>query len=86
MGLGPAIPFVRGVFRDFFEDDVLSLAAAIAFYTALSFAPLVLLLVSVSFYPLLVLLFPGWVAIVSIVILTTERLSDDRPAAGSATS
>lgn len=39
---------VRGVASDFSEDDVLSLAAAVAFYTALSFAPLVLLLVTLG--------------------------------------
>lgn len=38
--------FVRQVASDFMSDDALSLAAAVAFYTALSFAPLVLLLVT----------------------------------------
>lgn len=39
---------VRGVASDFFRHDALSLAAAVSFYTALSFAPLVLLLVSLG--------------------------------------
>jgi len=34
------------------------------------------LLVSVSFFKLLVLLFPLWVAVISIVILTTSRVPD----------
>jgi membrane protein len=36
--------FVRTVVQNFIDDDAMALAAAIAFYTALSFAPLVLLL------------------------------------------
>lgn len=48
MRLRDVIAFARGVAADFAQDDVLSLAAAVAFYTALSFAPLVLLLVSVG--------------------------------------
>lgn len=40
--------FVRGVVQDFLDDDVMSLAAAVAFYTAVSFAPIVLLLVTVG--------------------------------------
>lgn len=39
---GP-LAFIRGVASDFSDDDAMSLAAAVAFYTALSFAPLVLL-------------------------------------------
>jgi membrane protein len=44
--LGRIFKFIKGVASDFSDDDVLSLAAAVAFYTALSFAPLVLLLVT----------------------------------------
>lgn len=40
--------FLRAVVRGFIEHDVLSLAAAVAFYTVLSFAPLVLLLVTIG--------------------------------------
>ena len=35
-----------------------------------------MLLLSVSFFQLLVLLFPGWVAVVSVVILTTDRVPE----------
>ncbi|MBC7772065.1 MAG: YihY/virulence factor BrkB family protein [Pyrinomonadaceae bacterium] len=38
--------FAKGVVKDFIAHDVMSLAAAVAFYTALSFAPLVLLLIA----------------------------------------
>jgi membrane protein len=41
-----AYRFAKGVVRGFLDHDDLSLAAAVAFYTALSFAPLVLLLVT----------------------------------------
>lgn len=40
------ISSVKRVFTDFIRHDAMSLAAAVAFYTALSFAPLVLLLVT----------------------------------------
>jgi membrane protein len=46
--VAPRLQFLADVVRDFFKHDALSLAAAVAFYTALSFAPLVLLLVSVG--------------------------------------
>lgn len=42
------ISFVRAVVRGFNEHDVMSLAAAVAFYTVLSFAPLILLLVTIG--------------------------------------
>jgi membrane protein len=38
----------KGSVKAFLRDDAMSLAAAVAFYTALSFAPLVLLLVAVG--------------------------------------
>lgn len=38
----------RSTYESFSKDDAMSLAAAVAFYTALSFAPLVLLLVTVG--------------------------------------
>ncbi len=41
------------------------------------FAVALALIVSVSFFELLVLLFPAWVAMVSIVILVTDRVPDD---------
>lgn len=44
----PTTSFLRNVARDFSDDDVVTLAGAIAFYTALSFAPLVLLLVNLG--------------------------------------
>jgi hypothetical protein len=50
------------------------------------YAVAALLLVSVSFFPLIVLLFPGWVALVSIVILMADRVPDDRRAARPSTS
>lgn len=43
-----SVRFFEGVGREFMEHDCISLAAAVAFYTALSFAPLVLLLVTVG--------------------------------------
>lgn len=43
-----ALDFVKGVASDFSDDDAMSLAAAVAFYTALSFAPLVLLVVTIG--------------------------------------
>ena len=39
---------LKAAFRDFLADDAMAWAAAIAFYTALSFAPIVLLLISVG--------------------------------------
>ncbi|HZW06540.1 MAG TPA: YihY/virulence factor BrkB family protein [Phycisphaerales bacterium] len=39
---------MRGVLSDFSADDAMSLAASVAFYTALSFAPLVLLVVTIG--------------------------------------
>lgn len=48
MGVRTTISFVRAVCRGFVEHDVMSLAAAVAFYTVLSFAPLVLLLVTLG--------------------------------------
>ncbi len=48
MGFRSAYNFVRSVIRGFNEHDVMSLAAAVAFYTLLSFAPLVLLLVTIG--------------------------------------
>ena len=48
MGVKSTISFVRAVGRGFIEHDVMSLAAAVAFYTVLSFAPLVLLLVTLG--------------------------------------
>jgi membrane protein len=50
----PATPgFWKSLFDDFLEDDVSSLAAAIAYYTTLSLSPLVLLALSVlgAMYP-----------------------------------
>lgn len=48
----PSVGSVFGTFKqsiaEFFEDDALTQAAAVAFYTALSFAPLVLLLVTIG--------------------------------------
>jgi membrane protein len=41
-----AYEFAKGVVQGFLDHDAMSLAAAVAFYTALSFAPLVLLLVT----------------------------------------
>lgn len=38
----------RSLVNDFFSDDAMSMAAAVAFYTSLSFAPLVLLLVTLG--------------------------------------
>lgn len=38
----------RAILRDFLDDDSISLAAAVAFYTALSFGPLVLLAVTLA--------------------------------------
>lgn len=46
--LARLLGFARAVINDFLDDDAMSLAAAIAFYTALSFAPLVLLIVAVG--------------------------------------
>lgn len=40
--------FLKGVVNGFLADDAFSLSAAIAFYTALSFAPLVLLLLTIG--------------------------------------
>jgi membrane protein len=48
LGVKSTISFVRAVCRGFVEHDVMSLAAAVAFYTVLSFAPLVLLMVTVG--------------------------------------
>ncbi len=48
MGFRSTYNFVRSVVRGFNEHDVMSLAAAVAFYTLLSFAPLVLLLVTIG--------------------------------------
>ncbi len=42
------VRFVERVGREFMKHDCMSMAAAVAFYTALSFAPLVLLLVTVG--------------------------------------
>jgi len=42
---GP-IRFIRKVIENFIDHDAMSLAAAVAFYTALSFAPLVMLLIT----------------------------------------
>ena len=39
---------LKAAFSDFLADDAMAWAAAIAFYTALSFAPIVLLLISVG--------------------------------------
>lgn len=41
-------PLAKSAVRDFFAHDAMSQAAAVAFYTAMSFAPLVLLLVTVG--------------------------------------
>ena len=48
MGIRSTYNLVRAVVRGFNEHDVMSLAAAVAFYTLLSFAPLVLLLVTIG--------------------------------------
>ena len=48
MGIGKVWEIVKGAFNDFWEDDAMSHGAAVAFYTALSFAPLLMLLVTVS--------------------------------------
>ncbi|MGE3107123.1 MAG: YihY/virulence factor BrkB family protein [Phycisphaerales bacterium] len=42
------LAFGRGVIAGFVKHDVMSLSAAVAFYTGLSFAPLVLLLVTIG--------------------------------------
>jgi len=39
---------IRNAVSDFFRDDVISLAAALAFFSVLSLAPLIIILVSVS--------------------------------------
>ncbi len=39
---------LKSAFKDFLADDAMAWAAAIAFYTALSFAPIVLLLISIG--------------------------------------
>ncbi|QYK46890.1 MAG: YihY/virulence factor BrkB family protein [Phycisphaeraceae bacterium] len=48
MSLRSGFNFLRAVVRGIVEHDILSLAAAVAFYTLLSFAPLVLLVVTVG--------------------------------------
>ena len=40
--------FIQPVAREFIEHDCMSMAAAVAFYTALSFSPLVLLIVTIG--------------------------------------
>src|SRR5688572_29126299 len=46
--LSKAFAVVKGAVQDFIADDVMNMGAALAFYTALSFAPLLLLLVSIT--------------------------------------
>jgi membrane protein len=41
-------PLIRDSFSDFLNDHAMAWAAAIAFYTALSFAPIILLLISIG--------------------------------------
>ena len=47
-GIGSVLSALKQTVGEFFEDDALTQAAAVAFYTALSFAPLVLLLVTIG--------------------------------------
>ena len=41
---------VKQVFVEFFNDDAFTLAAALAYYTALSFAPMIILLLTIASY------------------------------------
>ena len=47
MGIGTAWKFVKETGSDFVADDAMTLAASLAFYTALSFAPLLVLMLTV---------------------------------------
>lgn len=47
MGIGSVWKFVKETGSDFVADDAMTLAASLAFYTALSFAPLLVLMLTV---------------------------------------
>lgn len=48
--VGRAFDPVKQVFTELFADDAFTLAAALAYYTALSFAPLIILLLAIASY------------------------------------